>query len=496
MPCCNSAAACANIGRTLSMVSGLPRSAQSRLRRSAVSQRFQQSRRAVHRHRRCPGQPLPPGARARPAPCVARRLSGCSCNACMNSAAALSSAPTRRPACSALVGRSSSGAPPGSRQLQLLGQVSFCRLRATITAVGASVSGGPAFSSSTADTTVRRHPAVPGGRTQRQRTPWRLRRIDMEQAWEKVISQRKRQAPAPQRTASGALAAQCPLFGMDGRPRGSLLSWAVHHRHKPPTGQSTPGAPQGIPYVTTRAGAARLDRSPEALHTWLATLPPTAAIGVDTEFMRRNTFYPQLALLQLGWNGRYALVDPLAFDIGDALRPLLGSGPAITVMHSASEDLETLAPLLPDGPQVLVRHPDRRRLCRHGPGHRLPRTGGRAGRRGAGQGRDALGLAAAPAPASQCSYATLDVVYLKTSTSSWPNACSNVIAAPGTPRIASASSSAPAIVRRPAAAARLARGRRMAGARQALLRRLLLWRDRSARASTCRARGCSTTRWP
>jgi ribonuclease D len=92
---------------------------------------------------------------------------------------------------------------------------------------------------------------------------------------------------------------------------------------------------------------------PDALQAWLADLPPAAVVGVDTEFMRRNTFYPQLALLQLGWRGRYALVDPLAFAVRDRLQPALGAGDAVTVMHSASEDLETLAPLLPDGPQTL-----------------------------------------------------------------------------------------------------------------------------------------------
>jgi ribonuclease D len=93
--------------------------------------------------------------------------------------------------------------------------------------------------------------------------------------------------------------------------------------------------------------------SRHALDQWLAALPAAASIGLDTEFMRRNTFYPQLALLQLGWSGRYALVDPLAFDIGDALRPSLGEAGAVTVMHSASEDLEALAPLLPGGPSLL-----------------------------------------------------------------------------------------------------------------------------------------------
>ena len=90
-----------------------------------------------------------------------------------------------------------------------------------------------------------------------------------------------------------------------------------------------------------------------ALEAWLAPLPARAALGMDTEFMRRDTFYPQLALLQLGHAGRYALVDPLAFDIGDALQPWLTFGDAVSVMHSASEDLETLSPLLPGGPRTL-----------------------------------------------------------------------------------------------------------------------------------------------
>ena len=91
----------------------------------------------------------------------------------------------------------------------------------------------------------------------------------------------------------------------------------------------------------------------EALQAWLASLPADAAVGLDTEFMCRNTFYPQLALLQLGWNGHHALIDPLAFSIGDALQSPLGAGTAVTVMHSASEDLEVLVPLLPGGPRVL-----------------------------------------------------------------------------------------------------------------------------------------------
>lgn len=67
-------------------------------------------------------------------------------------------------------------------------------------------------------------------------------------------------------------------------------------------------------------------------------------LGLDTEFMRRNTFYPQLALIQIAAGGDCALVDPLAFDASSPLRALVHG--RLCVMHSASEDMEALGPLL------------------------------------------------------------------------------------------------------------------------------------------------------
>ncbi|QDE39285.1 ribonuclease D [Luteibacter pinisoli] len=89
------------------------------------------------------------------------------------------------------------------------------------------------------------------------------------------------------------------------------------------------------------------------LAAWLAPIGPTAVVGLDTEFMRRNTFYPQLALLQLAHEGRYALIDPLGDTLGDTLQPVFAAQPVVTVMHSAGEDLEAMAPFLPDGPHTL-----------------------------------------------------------------------------------------------------------------------------------------------
>jgi ribonuclease D len=70
-----------------------------------------------------------------------------------------------------------------------------------------------------------------------------------------------------------------------------------------------------------------------------------AAVGaetyaLDTEFHRERTYYAHLALLQLGWDGEIALVDPLAVDVAPLRQLLEGRGTCL--MHAASQDLEIL----------------------------------------------------------------------------------------------------------------------------------------------------------
>ncbi|HWU76014.1 MAG TPA: ribonuclease D [Rhodanobacter sp.] len=220
----------------------------------------------------------------------------------------------------------------------------------------------------------------------------------------------------------------------------------------------------------------------DALQAWLAEVPADAAIGLDTEFMRRNTFYPQLALLQLGWNGRHALIDPLAFDIGDALQPLLGNGPAITVMHSASEDLETLAPLLPGGPHILFDTQIAAAFVGMGLGISYRALVAELAGVDLDKGETRSDWMQRPLTASQCSYAALDVVYLKTiheqlaerlqqrGRSAWhAEDCSRL------KQRASHRDGEPQPQRAMRGAAEWQRPA------QALLRRVLLWRDRSAR---------------
>lgn len=106
--------------------------------------------------------------------------------------------------------------------------------------------------------------------------------------------------------------------------------------------------------------------------TWIDhgnTLPPTHSrepVGLDTEFMRRDTFFPKLALVQAAHAGEHWLIDPLAYDAGADLRVLVAGRPC--VMHSASEDLEALAPLLGSMAFDLFDTQIAAALCGMGPG--------------------------------------------------------------------------------------------------------------------------------
>ena len=64
------------------------------------------------------------------------------------------------------------------------------------------------------------------------------------------------------------------------------------------------------------------------------------AYAVDTEFHRERTYYPHLDLVQIGWAGGLALIDPLAVDVAPLAEVL--DGPGLGVLHAADQDLEIL----------------------------------------------------------------------------------------------------------------------------------------------------------
>lgn len=64
-------------------------------------------------------------------------------------------------------------------------------------------------------------------------------------------------------------------------------------------------------------------------------------VAMDTEFMREKTYYPELALVQLGRPGEVLLLDAPKLGRLPAMIALL-QAPCLKVMHSASEDLQAL----------------------------------------------------------------------------------------------------------------------------------------------------------
>ena len=63
-------------------------------------------------------------------------------------------------------------------------------------------------------------------------------------------------------------------------------------------------------------------------------------VAVDTEFRRRDTYFPQVALLQLCWRKDAYLIDPTKFFNFGPVVELLSNPQVIKLIHSPSEDLE------------------------------------------------------------------------------------------------------------------------------------------------------------
>ncbi len=84
-------------------------------------------------------------------------------------------------------------------------------------------------------------------------------------------------------------------------------------------------------------GTARWIDQQSDLDELVAALADTTRLAIDTEFHRERTYWPQCALVQIGWDEGRALVDPLAVDLSPLGTLLQGR---TIVMHAAGQDLE------------------------------------------------------------------------------------------------------------------------------------------------------------
>lgn len=77
------------------------------------------------------------------------------------------------------------------------------------------------------------------------------------------------------------------------------------------------------------------------LEALVAQLSGAEFLAVDTEFMREQTYYSQLCLVQISDGTHHAAIDPLAPDIDLAgLWTLLADPKTVKVFHAAHQDLE------------------------------------------------------------------------------------------------------------------------------------------------------------
>lgn len=75
----------------------------------------------------------------------------------------------------------------------------------------------------------------------------------------------------------------------------------------------------------------------DALAAFVAEVADTDRLAIDTEFHRERTYYPVCALIQIGWEGGRALIDPTTLDPTPVGKLLTGR---TIVMHAAGQDLE------------------------------------------------------------------------------------------------------------------------------------------------------------
>jgi len=83
--------------------------------------------------------------------------------------------------------------------------------------------------------------------------------------------------------------------------------------------------------------------SPERLEAHFASWSGHKTVALDTEFVREKTYYPQLALVQLGVPGEILLIDPLVSGMAEVLKPWLLNPDICKIIHSPSEDLQAFS---------------------------------------------------------------------------------------------------------------------------------------------------------
>ncbi len=108
----------------------------------------------------------------------------------------------------------------------------------------------------------------------------------------------------------------------------------------------------GAPFVKARAGRYGppqmkihpLITNSEQLSELVARMSAHEFVAVDTEFMRENSYWPDLCLLQIATPEEAAAIDPKAegIDLGPLLELLVDNHQPLKVFHAGGQDLEII----------------------------------------------------------------------------------------------------------------------------------------------------------
>src|SRR3954464_11187898 len=82
----------------------------------------------------------------------------------------------------------------------------------------------------------------------------------------------------------------------------------------------------------------------DSLKSLCERLSKSDFVAVDTEFMRENSFWPELCLIQIGNSEEAAAVDPKAdgIDMGPLLDLLTDNEDVLKVFHAGGQDIEII----------------------------------------------------------------------------------------------------------------------------------------------------------
>jgi ribonuclease D len=95
--------------------------------------------------------------------------------------------------------------------------------------------------------------------------------------------------------------------------------------------------------------------STDALADLCGRLAKSEFVAVDTEFMRENTYYPLLCLVQVGNEEEAAAIDPLAegIDLSPLLELLTENEDVLKIFHAGGQDVEIIYNLTGKTPRAI-----------------------------------------------------------------------------------------------------------------------------------------------